>query len=689
MKMRQITLLCIILQGTFSAYAMQKAASIPQSLREAISRNISAIRNYDWKSLYSYPNFGEGELSIYDCLDSRAREGFRNDRDNIKQLWNQPERLKLVLALLQNKVKWVSSDPAPDSGLTSASLIPAPSVVPGPLVAPSSLPSSLVPGPSPSVAPSLPPVSLVPPGPSLLPQPPRARGLIGLIDSTLGVHSYVHNFFNTISHAVATNFNLTPEGIKKLGEAVADLVKDANSPGHRFLTQASEAFGNLVRDGGELRRTVNDAVSMVGDLARNGGELRRAADDGVRMVRDLMDEGGEVRAAMATALETFREGAKDFNADLRIATSDLTETYTEAVKEVTDVIHDQADKFMTTGKRHFRDFTIITVGGLVVVFTAYHGSRVLMNYLDRYLMIPKLVLESSEKSLWEKVTGIFSREKELPELIFSPELKSRLDNIIAATQNIRAKIEDGQTNVKYRNLLLWGPPGTGKTLFAKTLAIESGMAYAMMSGSSFAQFKDGQGITEMNKLFEWAQRSKNGLLLFIDEAESFLGGREGQNVTDESYQLLTNFLNHTGERSDKFMIVFATNHRELIDKAMGRRIDDSVEVTLPTQVERTAILELYRKKILLDDDQNSEEFVDSVDTYLSDKDIERVAQRTEGLSGGELEGIINSIITDAAITDTGLVTKELIDMVVNQAVQKHREFAGEFNGTVNYAAAAA
>ena len=127
--------------------------------------------------------------------------------------------------------------------------------------------------------------------------------------------------------------------------------------------------------------------------------------------------------------------------------------------------------------------------------------------------------------------------------------------------------------MKYRNLLLYGPPGTGKTMFARILAEFSGMDYVIMSGSSFSQYRHGEGIAQMNKLFEWANSApKGGLILVIDEAEAFLGGREGSDISSEPYQLLTNFLNLTGERSNKIMIVFATNHPESLDEAMKRRM---------------------------------------------------------------------------------------------------------------------
>lgn len=55
-----------------------------------------------------------------------------------------------------------------------------------------------------------------------------------------------------------------------------------------------------------------------------------------------------------------------------------------------------------------------------------------------------------------------------------------------------------KNNTAHRNVLLYGPPGTGKTLYAKALATDSNMQYAIMSGGDVAPLGS-QATYELNK----------------------------------------------------------------------------------------------------------------------------------------------------------------------------------------------
>jgi ATPase family AAA domain-containing protein 3A/B len=107
-------------------------------------------------------------------------------------------------------------------------------------------------------------------------------------------------------------------------------------------------------------------------------------------------------------------------------------------------------------------------------------------------------------------------------------------------------------------MMFYGPPGTGKTLFAKKLAIESGLEYAVMVGSDIAPLGP-LAVTEINNLFDWAEKQEKGMVLFIDEADAFLRDRNGNEMSEYMRHTINFFLYRTGTPSEKVVIVLATN----------------------------------------------------------------------------------------------------------------------------------
>jgi ATPase family AAA domain-containing protein 3A/B len=106
--------------------------------------------------------------------------------------------------------------------------------------------------------------------------------------------------------------------------------------------------------------------------------------------------------------------------------------------------------------------------------------------------------------------------------------------------------------------MFYGPPGTGKTLFAKKLSMQSGLEYAVMVGSDIAPLGP-MAVQEINKLFDWAEKQKNGMILFIDEADAFLRNRKNLKMSEDTRHSINSFLYRTGTPSDNVIVVLATN----------------------------------------------------------------------------------------------------------------------------------
>ena len=80
--------------------------------------------------------------------------------------------------------------------------------------------------------------------------------------------------------------------------------------------------------------------------------------------------------------------------------------------------------------------------------------------------------------------------------------------------------------------------------------MHSGMDYAIVTGGDVAPMGR-DGVTAIHKVFDWAQTSRKGLLLFIDEADAFLRKRSSETISEDLRAALNAFLYRTGEQSDK------------------------------------------------------------------------------------------------------------------------------------------
>jgi len=185
-----------------------------------------------------------------------------------------------------------------------------------------------------------------------------------------------------------------------------------------------------------------------------------------------------------------------------------------------------------------------------------------------------------------------------------------------------------------KGILLVGPPGTGKTLLARAVAGEAGVPFFYMSGSEFDEVYVGVGAKRVRELFA-AAKAKSPSIVFIDELDA-IGSR--RNARDAAYvkQTLNQLLTELDgfEQNSKVIIIGATNFPESLDKALTRpgRFDRHVQVDLPDVRGRIAILQHHAKKIKAAPGVN----------------LQSIALTTSGLSGAELESIVNQAAVHAS-----------------------------------------
>jgi len=395
----------------------------------------------------------------------------------------------------------------------------------------------------------------------------------------------------------------------------------------------------------------------------NEHQLEEAARETMRR-KAAFDRECAVSAAHADAegrAQQERENIEIRLRELRAQHAEERSTRLLAIEEVFSslssgarALYEDQSKMVAT----VAGFTMLSLG----IYGARNATRVAASVLERRLGRPPLVRETSRWTWRPQLQQWPWLGKNRPNLFDNIVLEETLSERLQWTTNALMSAQENGT--PFRHLLLHGAPGTGKTLFARTLARQSGLDYAIMSGGDMGPLGR-EGPNELHKLFKWAATSRKGLVLFVDEADAFLRSGRGakSSMSEDARNALSVFLHHTGTESARVAVILATNVPAVLDRAVLDRIDEAFEFPIPAYNQRYLMLQMFVDRYVRKPTKRGLGI--DVDPAINDDYLAEIAKRTDGFSGRQLAKLALAFQNAVFGSGTTRLTMNLAETVVS------------------------
>jgi SpoVK/Ycf46/Vps4 family AAA+-type ATPase len=151
-------------------------------------------------------------------------------------------------------------------------------------------------------------------------------------------------------------------------------------------------------------------------------------------------------------------------------------------------------------------------------------------------------------------------------------------------------------NLEPRNrVLLIGPPGNGKTSLAEAIAESLMVPLLVVRYESIIGAYLGETAVRLRNLIDYACTRK--CVLFFDEFETLGKERGDTHETGEIKRVVSSLLLQIDTLPSHVVVIGATNHPELLDRAVWRRFQVRMEIPSPTRSRLTEWFERFERKI--------------------------------------------------------------------------------------------
>ena len=216
-------------------------------------------------------------------------------------------------------------------------------------------------------------------------------------------------------------------------------------------------------------------------------------------------------------------------------------------------------------------------------------SNLAAHTLGNGMTLPNLTLSIDSGHRGKDFIAEIVPRRSLSDLVLPPDARQGVEEFIEEQQ--RADLLRAHGVEPRSRILLVGPPGTGKTTLAEALAEAIAVPLFVVRYESMIGSFLGETASRLKRVFDYARTTP--CVLFFDEFDAVGKERGDLHETGEIKRVVTSLLMQVDELPSYTIVVAATNHPELLDRAAWRRFQVRLNLPMPTQKELSVYLEKF------------------------------------------------------------------------------------------------
>lgn len=240
-----------------------------------------------------------------------------------------------------------------------------------------------------------------------------------------------------------------------------------------------------------------------------------------------------------------------------------------------------------------------------------------------------------------KIVEVIPKSHERVNIVLSSLVKKQVGDFIDLI-NHQDQLEMRGIDIQ-KTLLLYGKPGCGKTSIAHYIAEKTKLPLVIARLDALVSSLLGSTAKNIRRIFEYAQA--NPCILFLDEFDAIAKARDDEHELGELKRVINSLLQNIDSFPASSILIAATNHAELLDKAVWRRFQTTIEIGIPDE---NLGIELIR--IMIGDFEC--EFKDD------EKRILQIFKLLSGKTPSDIKTIFNKIKAQSVVKGINRITME-------------------------------